>query len=96
MSYLLYFLVKNVEDLPQLGSLYSAQMLKYSKKSDPEFEIDDYDADEDKPNRLLKLPDDGSIFNDGIPFHHFALTNLKEKHIKRLKKNGLLLFNIFD
>lgn len=83
--------MKNVEDLPKLGSIYSAQMLKYSEKSDLQFDVDD--VDDDRPNRLLKLPNDGSIFHDGIPFHHFALTTLKEKHIKRLKKNGFFKFN---
>jgi hypothetical protein len=83
--------VRNIGDLPQLGGVYSAQILKYSKKydhsSDNESEFEDDDQVQ-RPNQLLKLPIDGSIFHDGIPFHHFALSNLKKKHINRLKRNG--------
>ncbi|CAK5049008.1 unnamed protein product [Meloidogyne enterolobii] len=84
--------VKNVDDLKQLGAIYSSQMLNCSKRSDPfpEFnESEEESSRRSKRPRLLKLPSDGSIFNDGIPFHHFALTQLKDRHINRLKANGI-------
>nr|CAD2182082.1 unnamed protein product [Meloidogyne enterolobii] len=84
--------VKNVDDLKQLGAIYSSQMLNCSKRSDPfpEFnESEEESSRRSKRPRLLKLPSDGSIFIDGIPFHHFALTQLKDRHINRLKANGI-------
>ncbi|KAF7635275.1 hypothetical protein Mgra_00005244 [Meloidogyne graminicola] len=82
--------VKNVDDLKQLGGIYSSQMLNYSKKSVPLPYLDESEEESNKRSKrpkLLKLPSDGSIFNDGIPFHHFALTQLKERHLLRLKAN---------
>uniref|UniRef100_A0A1I8AXC4 Myb-like DNA-binding domain containing protein n=1 Tax=Meloidogyne hapla TaxID=6305 RepID=A0A1I8AXC4_MELHA len=82
--------VKNIDDLKQLGAIYSSQMLNCSKRSVPLPELNESEEESSRRSkrpRLLILPSDGSIFNDGIPFHHFALTQLKERHINRLKSN---------
>ncbi|KAI3413874.1 hypothetical protein GPALN_011349 [Globodera pallida] len=79
--------VKHADDLPLLGGLYSAQLLQMSRRAEPESDCEDID----KPDGVLKLPPDGGIFHDGIPFHHFSLTALQPKHIRRLKKNGIEL-----
>uniref|UniRef100_A0A914GV66 Myb-like domain-containing protein n=1 Tax=Globodera rostochiensis TaxID=31243 RepID=A0A914GV66_GLORO len=79
--------VKHADDLPLLGGLYSAQLLQMSRRAEPEPDFEDMD----KPDGVLKLPVDGGIFHDGIPFHHFSLTALQPKHIRRLKKNGIEL-----
>ncbi|KAL7070851.1 hypothetical protein ACQ4LE_009695 [Meloidogyne hapla] len=84
--------VKNIDDLKQLGAIYSSQMLNCSKRSVPLPELNESEEESSRRSkrpRLLILPSDGSIFNDGIPFHHFALTQLKERHINRLKSNGI-------
>ena len=98
IRYFFKFLVKNMDDLKQLGGIYSAQMLNCSKRSEPLPEFDESEEESSKRckrPRLLKLPSDGSIFSDGIPFHHFALSQLKDRHILRLKKNGIFLLLIF-
>lgn len=84
--------VKTADDLPQLGGIYSAQMLKITKNFQPkcqEFLDTENEHNNDNRKRLLTLPSDGSIFHNGIPFHHFALTPLEPKHILRLKQNGV-------
>ncbi|KAI1714863.1 myb-like DNA-binding domain-containing protein [Ditylenchus destructor] len=73
------------EDIHQLAGIYSAQMLNYTRPSEPNF--DDYY--EDSKRAILKLPADGGIFIDGIPFHHYVLTALKDKHLERLRRNGI-------
>ena len=76
------------EGFPPPGGVYSAEMLKCSKAS----VLHSFDLDDDELSRSrLRLPPDGSIFNNNIPFHHVVLTQLKEKHIRRLKQNGLYL-----
>jgi hypothetical protein len=78
------------DEVRQLGGIYSAQMLNYTRPSEPELDGGESDWD-DRPQRAsrkLRLPEDGGIFIDGIPFHHYVLTPLKDKHIRRLKRNG--------
>ena len=75
------------DEMPQLGGVYSAGMLKYTiPASDEAF---DFCTEEPRRGKTqLHLPPDGSIFLDGIPFHHLVLTQLREKHIRRLYQNG--------
>ncbi|KAL3117226.1 hypothetical protein niasHT_007629 [Heterodera trifolii] len=81
--------VRDAEDLPMLsGGIYAAQLLKMSREAEP---MPDELEDNGWAEGGLKLPPDGGIFHDGIPFHHFSLTALKPKHIRRLKKNGIEL-----
>lgn len=37
---------------------------------------------------ICRLPDDGGIFYEGIPFHHYSLTPLTDAHYRRLLANG--------
>lgn len=85
-SFKLLISVRDAEDLPMLsGGIYAAQLLKMSREAEP---MPDELEDNGWAEGGLKLPPDGGIFHDGIPFHHFSLTALKPKHIRRLKKNG--------
>uniref|UniRef100_A0A915DZ91 Myb-like domain-containing protein n=1 Tax=Ditylenchus dipsaci TaxID=166011 RepID=A0A915DZ91_9BILA len=74
------------DEVHMLSGIYSAHMLNYSKPSEPEAE----DVGEQTERAMLRLPEDGGIFVDGIPFHHYVLSALKEKHIIRLKQNAPL------
>ncbi|KAI1714647.1 myb-like DNA-binding domain-containing protein [Ditylenchus destructor] len=73
------------EDIHKLAGIYSAQMLNYTRPSEPN--LDDFY--EESKRAILKLPEDGGIFIDGIPFHHYVLTPLKDKHLERLRRNGI-------
>lgn len=72
-----------------IGGIYSSEMLKFTKKLKKN--TYDYWMEEEETERgKFRLPDDGSIFIDSIPFHHLVLKELKEKHLRRLRQNGRL------
>ena len=71
-----------------IGGVYSAGILKFTKKPSQNDAINWEDFEETERGKF-HLPDDGSIFIEGIPFHHLVLKELKEKHLLRLRQNGI-------
>lgn len=78
-----------------IGGVYSAKMLKHTKEAPKN--VNELNWEDDNQRGNFRLPEDGSIFIDGLPFHHYSLKELKEKHFECLRQNGWFfkLLNLF-
>lgn len=88
--------MKSIDEPPTVGGYYCSSQAVNSQSAALSDDTDDDEEQDEERDRLRKakedplfgLPADGSIFKDGLPFHHLSTQELKDSHYKRLERRG--------